>query len=192
LEALPGGLAGDQQASLAGQCLLALANVTTVNWIASANDLKPIPSALVSRFSVIEVPAPPADAFGGALRQVLSDIAADYEVPEDGLPELEPELVAALRAGFAVASGLREGTDLAAPAARPGRERARQSPAAAAAELGGRVQPDRAATAQAEPGMRPSPATIHAGHRWAIAASGHVACPDGAIAQAVTVDLASS
>jgi ATP-dependent Lon protease len=83
------------------ECLLALANVTTVNWIASANDLKPIPSALVSRFSVIQVPAPPADAFDGALRQVLSDIAADYEVPEDGLPEIEPELVAALRAGFA-------------------------------------------------------------------------------------------
>jgi hypothetical protein len=50
------------------ECLLARADLTTVTWIASANELAPIPAALRSRFSIIEVPAPPASAFDGALR----------------------------------------------------------------------------------------------------------------------------
>jgi DNA polymerase III delta prime subunit len=71
-------------------------DLSHVNWILTANDVKPLGRPLLSRLRVINVPAPPVSAAPKIIETVLKEFAARYEWPEGAMPVLEPEVHAAL------------------------------------------------------------------------------------------------
>lgn len=64
-------------------CLLGACDLSTVNWIACANTLDTIPTALRSRFRVVELAPPDPPHFDAALTSVLRDLAVTWDLPVD-------------------------------------------------------------------------------------------------------------
>ena len=81
-------------------CLLATCDLGEVSWILTANSLKGLTAPLLSRLRVVKVGAPGPMDFGGILAGLLHGLAHELSVAQEDLPKLEPEALAALRAGF--------------------------------------------------------------------------------------------
>ncbi|RDE05970.1 AAA family ATPase [Sphingomonas aracearum] len=62
-------------------CLLGACDLSAVNWVACANTIDPIPTALRSRFRVVELAPPDPTHFDAALASVLGDLAARWDLP---------------------------------------------------------------------------------------------------------------
>ena len=63
-------------------------DLSRLNYIATANDISDISRPLLSRFHVVHMRAPKPDQLMGAISHVISDIAQDWKVPRDVLPNL--------------------------------------------------------------------------------------------------------
>jgi hypothetical protein len=78
------------------ECLLAAADLRSINWIFTANDVALIPDALRSRLKVYHI-APTSGPIPEALiDQLLGDIARDHQVRLEDLPELSSDVRAAI------------------------------------------------------------------------------------------------
>lgn len=62
---------------------------SAINWIATANSLETIPSVLKSRFTCVAVDGPAPDHMESIVHYQIRDIAKEYGVPVDLLPELQ-------------------------------------------------------------------------------------------------------
>jgi ATP-dependent Lon protease len=71
-------------------------DLSHVNWILTANDVQLLGRPLLSRLRVVRMPAPPVTAARKIVETVLKDLAARYGWPKGAMPELEPEVHAAL------------------------------------------------------------------------------------------------
>lgn len=89
------------------ECLLAPADLSQVSWLLTANDLNPIPSALVSRLQIVHVGLPGTEAFDGILESILRDLAAGLCVDRGMLPAIDPDAREMLRQAFARGVGVR-------------------------------------------------------------------------------------
>lgn len=76
------------------ECLMATIDLSHINWIATANDTKRMPMPLLSRFRVMETPAPEAQHLTAILSGVRQDLAAKLRVDPRFIPQLgEAEVV---------------------------------------------------------------------------------------------------
>jgi hypothetical protein len=82
------------------QCLLTSCDISRINWMACANLTDTIPTALLSRFRIVEVPRPKPADFDAILVSLIRDIASTWEVPPSFLPDLPPAALRLLRRRF--------------------------------------------------------------------------------------------
>jgi hypothetical protein len=68
------------------------ADLSHVVWIAGANSLRGLSSPILSRFTVIDVDAPDGRDWPAVRASFLQEMAAMYGLPEDGLPQINPEV----------------------------------------------------------------------------------------------------
>ena len=71
-------------------------DLSYVNWILTANDVKALGRPLLSRLRVVHMSAPPVSAAPKIVETVLRDLAARYGWPDGAMPTLAPEVHAAL------------------------------------------------------------------------------------------------
>jgi hypothetical protein len=71
-------------------------DLSYVNWILTANDVRALGRPLLSRLRVVHMSAPPATAAPSIVETVLRDIAASYGWPDGATPTLAPEVRKAL------------------------------------------------------------------------------------------------
>ena len=77
--------------------LMGETDMSGVSWIATANDASVLPGPLLSRFKVIEVGHPSWDHLPVLCEGIRQDLARQFEVPVDNLPELTSTDLARLR-----------------------------------------------------------------------------------------------
>lgn len=94
------------------EALLVPADLSRVNWVLLANDLDLVPQLLRQRCRIIRLGSPRPQDFDVILVGCLDDLAAEYGCEVEELPELEPEVVEAMRWTFA--SGRLQARQLAA------------------------------------------------------------------------------
>lgn len=82
-------------------CLLTDCDVSHVNWIATANEVAPLPKPLLSRFRVLELSRPGPEHFDAAVHSTLVELAARWELPVAMLPTLPGRVLNVLRDRFA-------------------------------------------------------------------------------------------
>ncbi len=90
------------------ECLLQNTNLGEVSWIATANNLEPLPDPLLSRFRVVRVQNPGPEHFDAIVTSIHSDFAKEMNVRPDDLPELSEEAIDALREAFAEGFSIRK------------------------------------------------------------------------------------
>lgn len=110
---------GDMRATLLGmlepetaaawpdECLCAPADLSQVSWILTANTLEGLSSPLLSRLRVVPAGRPEPGHFDAVLAGLLRDAGQMLGMPPAHLPELEAEVVAALRDAFARGASIR-------------------------------------------------------------------------------------
>lgn len=81
-------------------CLLVPADLSWVTWILIARRADRVSADLRSRCRVLQAPWPRPEDFEVIISGALADVAAEYGSEVRDLPELEPEIVDALRNGF--------------------------------------------------------------------------------------------
>ena len=72
-------------------------DISHVCWLFTANDIAPLPSPLLDRLRVVEMPAPTVADLEALLPPVLAGIAASRGLDPRFLPELDGEEIAAVR-----------------------------------------------------------------------------------------------
>ncbi len=80
--------------------LLGPVDYSSVNWIATANDVADLPEPLRSRFTIIRVEEPAREDFDRILKNILQDIARDLGTEPWVLPSLHAQVVEELRRQF--------------------------------------------------------------------------------------------
>ena len=80
--------------------LLGPVDYSSVNWIATANDVEDLPEPLQSRFTIIRVGEPAREDFDRIFTNILKDIARDLGTEPWALPSLNPQVAGALRRRF--------------------------------------------------------------------------------------------
>lgn len=83
------------------EALLVPADLSRVNWVLLANDLELVPSLLRQRCRIIRLGPPRPQDFDVLLVGCLDDLAMEYGCEVGDLPELEPEVIEAMRWTFA-------------------------------------------------------------------------------------------
>lgn len=83
------------------EALLVSANLSRVNWVLLANDLDLVPPLLRQRCRIICLGPPRPQDFDVLLVGCLDDLAMEYGCEVEDLPELEVEIVKAMRWTFA-------------------------------------------------------------------------------------------
>lgn len=83
------------------RCLLAPVDLSACCWIGAANDVSLLPPVLLSRFEVVEVPAPGDEHFDGLLAGIVADLARSWDLPPGMLADLPARAVSVLRGAFA-------------------------------------------------------------------------------------------
>jgi hypothetical protein len=78
------------------ECLLTAADLRSINWIFTANDLASIPAALRSRLKVYHIAPAHGPIPDGLIDQLLGSIARDHQVRVEDLPPLAPTVRAAI------------------------------------------------------------------------------------------------
>ncbi len=86
--------------SMLDEYLLGDADLSHLNWIATANDLRALSSPLRSRFHVVHVDGPGPEHFDTILRNIRRSTAEELALREEFLPDLPVEIVEELRQGF--------------------------------------------------------------------------------------------
>ena len=80
--------------------LLGPVDYSSVNWVATANDVEDLPGPLQSRFTIIRVGEPAGGDFDRIFTNILKDIARDLGTEPWALPSLNPQVAGALRRRF--------------------------------------------------------------------------------------------
>lgn len=83
------------------EALLVPADLSRVNWVLLANELDMVPPLLRQRCRIVRLGPPRPQDFDVLLAGCLDDLAAEYDCGVEDLPELEPEVVEAMRWTFA-------------------------------------------------------------------------------------------
>jgi len=78
------------------EALAANVDLSHVNWILTANDIRELGQPLLSRVRLVRMPQPPAAHAGRIIETIVSDIGRQRGWPAAALPELEPEVKRAL------------------------------------------------------------------------------------------------
>lgn len=86
--------------SMLDEYLLGDVDLSSLNWVATANDASSIIRPLRSRFLIVPVEGPRYEHFDTVLRNILASIAQDMALPQPMLPALDPRVVEELRKGF--------------------------------------------------------------------------------------------
>jgi ATP-dependent Lon protease len=81
-------------------CLQVAADLSRVTWVLLANRLDLVPPLLRTRCRIVRAGRPRPQDFGVILRGALRDIAAEYGGEHSALPDLDGEVIEAMRAGF--------------------------------------------------------------------------------------------
>lgn len=89
------------------ECLAAMVNMSCVSWILTANDISGLSSPLLDRVRVFDVMAPEVEHLPAIVRGVIADIADDYRIPMDEMPELPAEIVQELFAAYRAGASIR-------------------------------------------------------------------------------------
>jgi hypothetical protein len=74
------------------ECLLAAADLRSINWIFTANDLASIPAALRSRLKIHHITPTKGPIPNDLIDQLLGHIARDHQVRVEDLPELSADV----------------------------------------------------------------------------------------------------
>jgi hypothetical protein len=72
------------------ECLGGGANLSFWQWIATANTVAPIPSPLLSRFSIIEVPRPQREHYPAIVANTVAEFTRKHRIDPRLIPLLEP------------------------------------------------------------------------------------------------------
>lgn len=104
---LLGMLERSTAARLQDEFVLGEVDYSHVNWLATANDIRHMPSPLRSRLKIIEVKGPRPAHFDIVIRNLLHETAMEMGVHVAMLPQLDPCLIDAMRASFRRAPNLR-------------------------------------------------------------------------------------
>jgi ATP-dependent Lon protease len=83
------------------ECLLVPADLSRVSWVLVARRRDRIPADLLSRCRILQVLWPRAADFDVILNGALTDVAGEHGREVRELPELEPQVISAMRRGFA-------------------------------------------------------------------------------------------
>lgn len=79
----------ERQNSFMDQYLQSRLDLSGISFLATANDISKLPMPLLSRFRIVEVPAPGVEHLHGLVRGIRADLAAEYGVDVRLLPELD-------------------------------------------------------------------------------------------------------
>lgn len=79
------------------ECLTVPVNLSAVSWIITANDSEPLRGPLLTRLRVVEIPPPAPEHIDAVLAGIYRDLAAEFQVRQEDLPTLAPEIEAAIR-----------------------------------------------------------------------------------------------
>lgn len=79
----------ERQNSYNDQYLHSRLDLSGISFIATANDISHLPAPLLSRFRVVEVPAPGVEHLHALVRGIRVDLAGEYGVDPRLLPELD-------------------------------------------------------------------------------------------------------
>lgn len=86
--------------NITDEYLLGRVDYSSVNWIATANDISGLPEPLLSRFTVIKIGTPKGEDFDVIYSGILSSIAHELNTETWALPQLDGDVVSALRQQF--------------------------------------------------------------------------------------------
>ncbi len=89
------------------QALLVEADLSAVNWLFTANSLKRLNPALMSRLRIVECGPPRACDFDALVTSILAGIAGEYGHSQAILPEIGHEAMAAARRLFSLKPDIR-------------------------------------------------------------------------------------
>jgi hypothetical protein len=82
------------------ECLQVAVDLSRVTWLLTANRLDQVPPAIRARCRIVSFPRPRPQDFDVLLSGVLRDIADEYEVEPQVLPDLPVEAIGEMRRGF--------------------------------------------------------------------------------------------
>lgn len=89
------------------EALISSCDLSAVSWVATANDVTPLRGPLLTRFRLVDVPAPRAEHFDAVLAGIQRLVAADLAVQPSDLPVLGRAALDQLRRGFEKGISLR-------------------------------------------------------------------------------------
>ncbi|WP_374368626.1 AAA family ATPase [Dongia sp.] len=96
----------ETSATVPDECLSTMVDMAQVSWILTANDISGLSSPLLDRVRIFDVMAPDAEHLPMIIRGIIADLADDYRIPLDEMPELPAEtiqeLLTAYRAGASI------------------------------------------------------------------------------------------
>lgn len=90
------------------EALQRVVDLSAVTWLLSANSVEGLPSPLLSRVVVVEVPRPTLAHLPRLLEGLRVDLAVDLDIPPDRLPGLAPEIEDLLADAFARGASVRD------------------------------------------------------------------------------------
>lgn len=79
----------ERQNAFADQYLQSRLDLSGMSFLATANDISRLPMPLLSRFRIVEVPAPGIEHLHGLVRGIRVDLAIEYGIDVRLLPELD-------------------------------------------------------------------------------------------------------
>jgi ATP-dependent Lon protease len=71
------------------ECLGSMADLSTWQWLATANSIVQIPSALLSRFTVIEVPSPSPEHYPAIIANTIEEFSRKNQIAPELMPTLD-------------------------------------------------------------------------------------------------------
>lgn len=77
--------------SVPDECLSTVVDMSQVSWILTANDISGLSRPLLDRVRIFDVPAPDIAHLPAIIHGIVADIASDYCIPPDEMPELPTE-----------------------------------------------------------------------------------------------------
>ena len=107
IDALLPMLERETAARFPDSCMLAPLDASRISWVLTANSIKHLPVTLLSRVRVVEMLPPPIAMLAGVLESMREDIANEWGVDCNSLPELETSEIKEVMRAYASTPDLR-------------------------------------------------------------------------------------
>lgn len=97
----------ETSATVPDECLSTMVDMAQVSWILTANDISGLSSPLLDRVRIFDVMALDVEHLPTIIRGIIADLANDYCIPLDEMPELPAETVQELLTAYRSGASIR-------------------------------------------------------------------------------------